>query len=367
MKAKPSPAGSFWWQTVDVGRRVAPFDYPPARLAEARGRAADAWTVFEREVRKVVAAGTEPQQVIRGVTRLVQAALIHPPVLQPAWAPLGYWWWRSLAPTGWSRWPRLAELLGQRLVTEPEVLLALGEGRCGQCVALLCAGLRLAGFAAQPWQLPHHVVAEVAWSGGTGVIDADAFKNGIMLDWEGSLPTRAQLEARPYLVDRFKPTGWMFRRDSAYARDGRTGRAYRGYVDFHSPEEDGQISARYGAARVLRPPGVPRWAGAETPLTTEAGGCLEVPFACRYPERASGYRVRVGRTSRGYTYDALVPARLHHETAGVVIDQETSTPVATLRLREKGRYFVTAAAVPAFLAEFPSYVWWSDELVVDVV
>jgi len=292
--------------------------------------------------------------------------MMHPPLLQPADAPLGYWNWREFAPTGWSGWPRVAELLGQRLVMEPEVLLALGEGRCGQCVAVLCAALRIAGFTARPWQLPHHVVAEVEWDGSRCVIDADAFKNGIMLERDGRLLTRDQIEATPYLVDRFKPTGWMFRRDSQYARDSRTGRPHRGYVDFYSPEEDGQISARYGAAHVLKPPGVPRWPEGVTTLTGAVGRGVEIAFTSPNSDRAGGYRVRVGRESRGYSYDALLPAVLHRETSDIVLELDLREPRALLPLSEKGRYFVTAAAIPAYLAEFPSYVWWSDELVVDV-
>jgi len=357
----------YWWQNEAVGRYVAPFDYPPHRVAAARDRVERTPGALERIVRELVAESPTPQAAIRNISRFVQGALVHPPLLQPAEAPFGYWWWRTLAPTSWAYWPRLAELLRQRLVMDPDVLLELGEGRCGQCVSVLCAALRIAGFSARPWQLPHHVVAEVAFEGNACVIDADAFKNGIMLERNGRLLTRKEIESNPYLVDRLKPTGWMFRRDSMYARAPQTGLPYRGYLDFYSPEEDGQISARYGAEPVLKPPGLPRWNEGRKTVICVAGEVVEVSFASEYPERACGYRVRVGRESRGYSYDDLVKEHLGAETSAIVFELELGEPCAAFKLAEKGRYFVTAAAVPSYLADVPSYVWWSDELVVDVV
>ncbi len=363
--APPAAVERFWWQDLRLGT-VAPHDYPPRRLAAARRRLVESGPTLAGRVAAIVRASPTRADVLRGVVRLVQDALVHAPVLQPAEAVPGFWAARRLGllPAAWAARPRLEELLRQRLIMDPELLCALGEGRCGQCVALLVAALRHAGIVARPWQLPHHVVAEVEWEGGAVVVDADAFKHGVMFERAGRFVTRAELERDPRIVDRFKPTGWMFRRDSAYARQV-DGAAWRGYVDFYSPEIDGQMSARYGGAPLL-PPGVPRWRDGAGPRRGRYGTKIERGFEVAHAGRAAGYRVRVGRRSRGYRYDALHQPALANETGDVVAETAVTEPVARFVPSEPGRYFVTAAAVPAYAAEFPSYLWWSDELLVDV-
>lgn len=356
----------FWWQDHPLPDEIAPHDYPPARLAAARRRQVAEGPTLARRVAEIVRASPTRADVLRGVVRLVQEALVHPPVVQPAEAVPGFWWARRLGvlPARWASRPRVEEVLRQRLIMDPELLIALGEGRCGQCVALLVAALGHAGIAARPWQLPHHVVAEVDWEGGPVVVDADAFKHGVMFERDGRFVTRGEIEREPRIVDRFKPTGWMFRRDSAYARRA-DGAAWRGYVDFYSPEGDGQMSARYGGAPLL-PPGVPRWESGTELLRVRRGVEVERGLEVFEAGRASGYRVRVGRRSRGYRYDALRWASLANETSAEVLEIATAEPVARFRLEDPGTYFVTVAAVPAYFAEFPSYLWWSDELTVEV-
>lgn len=368
MQDVDSAPDDFWWRHTPMRRRVAPHDYPAERLAAARGRVTTEGARLEAMVKAVVTASRTPEEVVRGLARRVQDALVHPPLLQPSGARWGYWRLRRLGllPAVIAGHEEVRAAMHQRLIMDPEVLLALGEGRCGQVAAVLCAALERAGFSARPWQLPHHVTVEVELGGEWRVIDADAFKNGVLLESAGALVTRRELERNPYLVDRFKPTGWMFRRDSVYAREPGSGRPFTGYVDFYSPEEDGQMSARYGATTVLRPPGVPRWSLAERTLAVRRGEEIGVAFASRYAERAQGYRVRCGRRSRGYAYDALVLARAGNETGADVFERECKEPELAFRLEAPGRYYVAAAAVPAYSAEFPSYLWWSDELIIDV-
>ena len=364
-ESAPIGPSRFWWEDCPI-ERVAPFDYPPARIAAARQRIAGREGRIAPAVRAIMDGSRNAEEAVRGIARWVQDALVHPPLYQPAETTFGYWWWRRLAPTGWSGWPRLAQRLGQRLVLDSELLVELGEGRCGQSVAVLCDALRLAGFKAALWQLPHHMVVEVVVAGECCVIDVDAFKHGIMLEVDGRIARKREVEEDPYLVDGFKPTGWMFRRDSRYARRGSAGPPYRGYVDFYSPEEDGQISARYGAPTVLKPPGVPRWVGVGGSLTVGRGRPIEVSCVSRHAGRARGYRFRCGRRSRGYAYDALDWSQLAGETSSEILALERPEPAVSFRLQEPGRYFLTAAAVPDFLEKFPSYIWWSDELIIDV-
>jgi hypothetical protein len=335
----------------------------------ARRRLSEEGARLPALIRSVTDRSATADDAVRKIGKLVQDALVHPPLLQPCESKGGYWRWRRAGllseRTAHSR--LIVQLFRLRLVTDPELLLQLGEGRCGQCVDLLCAALGLAGFKARPWQLPHHIVAEVSVNGRDCVVDADAFKNGIFLGSERELATKREIEQNPYFVDRFKPTGWMFRRDSVYARNTCTQTAYAGYIDFYSPEEQGQVSTRYGAPQTLLPPGVPRWASASTGIKIERGDEVDAAFTCRFPERARGFRFRCGRRSRGYAYDRLVPANLGAETSDEILELELSETRVRFRLPERGRYFFTAAAIPHYIDEFPSYVWWSDELVVDVV
>lgn len=362
---EPTP---FWWQGFNCGR-IAPLDYPLPRVIAATERLARGSPRLEAGIDGIRRQSRTADEAVRGIARFVQAALVHPPLLQPATARWGYWRLRraGLLPAGLAGHEEVRAAMHQRLIMDPELLLELGEARCGQCAAVLCAALQRAGFAARPWQLPHHIAVEVDFDGETRVIDADAFKHGIFFEDGGGLITKRAVEANPYVVDRFKPTGWMFRRDSVYARNPRTGRPYRGYVDFYSPEVDGQISARYAAPTVLRPPGVPRWSGEVGPLTVERGATVSLAFQTQYADRAASYRVRCGRRSRGYAYDRLVLSALAQETASDVFEVACPAPALEFKLAAPGRYYVAAAAIPAYLDEFPSYVWWSDELIIDVI
>lgn len=360
----------FWWQGYDIDT-VAQHDYPSSRIKAARRRLANgrSQSLGER-VRALTAEARGAEDAVRAVARFVQGALLHCPLMQPAESGRGYEWGRrtGLLPARWADRPRMIEWFGQRLVMDAALLLELGDGRCGQCVAVLCDALREAGFLARPWQLPHHVVTEVVVDGSARVIDADAFKNGIFLECDrGGLVTRRELEQNPYLVDRFKPTGWMFRRDSVYAKNSRTGKFYTGYVDFHSPEVDGQMSERFGAQRRLLPPGIPQWDG-ELERCLPAGRVATLSFVSVFPERAVGYRVRCGMRGRGYAYDRIMPEALQCETSSEVFERYLTIPELEIRLTEPGRYYVTAAAVPRYVDEFPdTYLWWSDELVIDVI
>lgn len=361
-----SSVSDFWWRDFPL-RRIAPLDYPLERVRSAQARVTRAPGRLAAAVEAIKARSRTAEDSVRQLAAFVQSALVHPPLVQPATARWGYWKWRQagLLPAALAGHEEVRTLLHQRLVMDPELLLELGEARCGQCAAVLCAALRLAGFEAEPWQLPHHIAVQVELEGTTRVVDADAFKNGIFLEESGGLVAKETLEKNPYVVDRFKPTGWMFRRDSAYARD-LSGRSYSGYVDFYSPELDGQISARYAAPTTLRPPGIPRWQAGGDPVRARTGQSVDLAWTGTFPERARGYRVRCGRRSRGYAYDRLVLPALARETSDDVFSIECAGPGTSVRLLERGRHYLAVAAIPSYLEEFPSYVWWSDELIVDV-
>jgi len=121
--------------------------------------------------------------------------------------------------------------LSQRLILDPDLLLVLGEARCGQSAQVLCSALSLVGIKSNILQLPGHIVNEIIFDNTTYIVDIDAFKNGIFLEKNGQLLTKKDFFENPYIVDRFKPTGWMFRRDSRYSYNLLTDKKYSGYID----------------------------------------------------------------------------------------------------------------------------------------
>ncbi len=94
---------------------------------------------------------------------------------------------------------------------------------------------------------------------------------------------------------------------------------------------------------------------------------MAAEFSCNLSERATGYRVRCGRRSRGYTYDRLILDNLHRETSSEMFEFETRENYFEVPFSEPGQYYVSVAAIPHYIEEYHSYLWWSDELVVRVL
>jgi hypothetical protein len=224
----------------------------------------------------------------------------------------------------------------------------------------------MVGMKASTLQFKNHVVAEVILNGTSYIIDADAFKNGILFEVTGGLASKKDILKNPYWVDRFKHTGWMFRRDSIYAYNQRTQKPYSGYIDLFSPEIDGQISKKYDAPEVLYPPGAPEWRTPGGSVTVEANEKRTLEFECKYAERAIGYKIKCGRKSKGYSYDRLILGNLANETSGDIFELETRENYVEVRFGDPGVYYLTVASIPYYIREFPSYIWWSDELTIKV-
>jgi hypothetical protein len=358
----------YWWQTLNIDH-VLPYDYPPERINAARQNIQRNEQGLDKTIASLVGQCTSFEATVRRIARYVQQAVMHNPILQPATSRTLYTALRNLGvdfgPLALS--PRFARLMRQRLIEDSELLIELGEARCGQCVALLRAALEVVGIKSKPLQLNNHVVNEVFWGGTSYIVDVDAFKNGIFVEGEIGLATKREVLDNPYLVDRFKPTGWMFRRDSIYGYNERTHRPYFGYIDLYSPEIDGQMSARYAAPTPLYPPGIPRWETFEKSITLTCNTPQTLRFTCVHAERATGYRVKCGLSSKGYSYDNLILENLANETSGEVFEMNTHAPFVEVKFAHPGIYYLTAAAIPHYAERYPSYIWWSDELKLNVV
>jgi hypothetical protein len=358
----------FWWQTSPI-TQVAQFDYPSARLRAAEAKLRQRGGRFAKAIRRIVDVSASPKDVILNIARHVQQSVVHNPIFQPAHSTGLYPLFRrcslDIQEMGIGR--HLRPFWSANLIEEPDLLIELGEARCGQCAKMLCTAFQMVGFQAGTLQLENHIVTEVSLNNSSYLIDADAFKNGIFFQVGGELACKRDILENPYLVDRFKHTGWMFRQDSIYAHNLQRKRPYCGYIDLYSPEIDGQISKKYGARQTLYPPGVPRWKTPSESIFVSPGQKIALEYTCEFAERATGYRVRCGSRSKGYRYDCLIMENLANETSGEVFELETRENYVEVSLSNPGIYYLTVASIPYYLDEFPSYLWWSDELTIRVL
>ena len=246
---------------------------------------------------------------------------------------------------------------------EPLTLLLCARGRCSHTTAVLIELCAAAGLEARPRQLTNHVVAEVRVGGRWVIADADAFKNGVMpVNRDGELLSMDDLAADPYQLDRFQPSGWWIRPRSRFTR-GATGRPVTGYVDALDPDQRGFLSGYYVPAARGYPPSLPR----VTRLDVRGGRLvMEWTPSTSTASRLMGYRVAVGSSSRGWSYDdpgggdqILQPSPhdlLRMETEAVRIDVPLIGAPATV--------FASVTAYSDRIDLEPeTYFWPSDEAV----
>ena len=88
------------------------------------------------------------------------------------------------------------------MVSDPLVLLQLGEMRCGHVARVAVDLFSAAGYQARLVQLGAHVIAEVYYGQNWHYFDADMFKGGqCVFNPDGSIPSVDQLSQSPYLID----------------------------------------------------------------------------------------------------------------------------------------------------------------------
>ena len=94
------------------------------------------------------------------------------------------------------------------MVTDPLVLLQLGEMRCGQVARVAVDLFSSVGYQARLDQLGGHAIAEIYYGGNWHYFDADLFGGGeCVFNPDGSIPSVAQLSENPYLIDSL-PSYW---------------------------------------------------------------------------------------------------------------------------------------------------------------
>jgi hypothetical protein len=97
------------------------------------------------------------------------------------------------------------------MVTDPLLLLLLGDGRCGQAARVIADLALVNGYEARLVQLAAHMVAEVKWDGHWHWIDADAgFPVAMLRELFPELPSTYELSTTPYKLDRLPARGWTW-------------------------------------------------------------------------------------------------------------------------------------------------------------
>jgi hypothetical protein len=195
------------------------------------------------------------------------------------------------------------------------------------------------------------------------VADADAFKGGIVPESpDGRLLGMDQIEADPYVLDRYPPTGWMMRPRSKHAK-GLLGHCVRGYVDALEPDRRGFVSGYYVASAGGFPPSLPEIQHFEA---RDGRFTLSWNPAQVREGRLAGYRVRVGTRSRAWHYDdVFLMEGSPPATADDILGQETcqtciegAIPPGTARL------FASVTAVSDRIDREPDTFFWPSEEVV---
>jgi SAM-dependent methyltransferase len=240
-------------------------------------------------------------------------------------------------------------------------LVQLAEGRCGHVARVIEDLARRVGLNARVRQLPRHIIAELFVDGEWRIADGDAYKNGVVpRQRDGALLSVRDLEVNPYQLDRFAPTGLWVRRGSRYARNA-AGHEVTGYVDAIDYEDRGYMSWHYASwAAPEYPPRVPRLRPVAD-LARPGRVRLEWEPSSDLDGDLRGYRVRIGTTSKGWSYDDVDYERLIRETGVEVGEFETADPFLEVAIGAPGVYFWSVTAFDAHLDREPDTFYWSSD------
>jgi hypothetical protein len=283
-------------------------------------------------VARLVGTRGRTQAALEAIVRFTQEAIYHNPLEQPP------------------------------LSLHPYDIIQLGEGRCGHVAQVVTHLLRRAGFAARIRQFPAHVIAEVFLDGQWRIIDADVFKNGIMPKNErGELMSMRDLDRQPYRLDQFPPTGLWMRVGTRYARNA-AGIDITGYVDVVNPEHRGYWSGKYVHWIPQEyPPSLPR-----LNKQPDYPACpAKITFSWEPSTDSDGdvrsYRVRVGTTSKGYSWNEVVYDRLLSQTGTEVGEFETTATSVVVTIERPGDYYWSVQAIDDHVMKEPHTFYWSSD------
>lgn len=282
---------------------------------------------LDRLVEHLAADCSTEQLKVERIIVFLQEAIFHDPIKQPP------------------------------LNLSPFELLQLGEGRCGGVATLAADLLRRAGFASRTRQFDHHVIAEVFLDHQWRIVDADLFKNGVIpRNQNGQLLSMRDLEENPYQIDKFPPTGGLcLRTGSHYA-------IFEAPLSVLSSEYRGYISGYYCHWIPQQyPPSIPQLI--KQPDHSYHPVIVTLAWRPSLPKNGESprYRVRIGTTSKGYSFKNAVYSQLLNETGIEVGQFETSITNLNVKLERPGRYFWSVQAIDGHVTSEPNTFYWSSD------
>ena len=290
--------------------------------------------------RTIIDKATEDEEVVRNIIVFVQKAIFRDPVSQPYYRQQG---------------------LPDALTT-----LLCARGRCGHIANVLMALFKFSGMESRLIQFPRHIAVELKLKDRWVIVDADAFKNGVIpVNQQHQMLTMDELRENSFQLDRFPTTGWFIQPKSRFTK-GISGFQVTGYVDALTFDMRGFISGYYVPKAFGYPPSLP--------LITEFYSRDKRFYLSWIPSTVHGdllvgYRVRVGTISRGWSYDfpgdndEILRQTSDNVFSGQTIDNSVSgdIPEGVTRL------FAAVSAISSRIEQEPNtYFWSSEEVVLNV-
>lgn len=223
-------------------------------------------------VDKISSMHDSDEERVIAITKFVQDSVFHHPVVQ-----------------------LIDENGGIEKVGVTEILMS-GIGRCGHAAKVIYEILGVAGFNVKLTQLYKHICCEVFMGGRWCVIDADAFKAGVMIrNDRGQLATLEELRANSILIDGIPAIGQQIAKTAKWSL-GAGGHPSVGYVDSGLAWERPYPSYLYFGGEMRGPP-----SPVSINIKRKAGKIfLE---AKEVHPNTKVVRVSVGTSSRGWSYE----------------------------------------------------------------
>lgn len=295
---------------IDV---VYDYDFPSLERVEDGLRGVERRRALAEIWRRLTLRAESDHERFLGVLEWLQQASFHSEWLQPMYP-------------------------DQTMVTDPLVLMELGEMRCGHVARLAVDLFEAGGMPGRLVQLGGHVIAEVWYGEDWHYVDADLFGHGeVVIGADGEVPSVAELSRDPNALDAMAahaellygglPVGttpyvsYFYFSSEAYAPDT--------VVRYRKASSDPSDDRWYGwdeyrvepdTERRLHPfqpfwePGVPSWSQVllerrPPPAGEEGGSCLAELRWDPAPDEDDdvvGYQVFVSARSRGWAYGVFV-------------------------------------------------------------
>jgi hypothetical protein len=295
--------------------------------------------------KEIVSACSTTEEMLREIYVFVQNALFRDPIAQP---------------------------LAENGLPDSTTILMCARGRCGHASKVIVDLCTAVGIEANTYQFPNHLIAIAEVEGRTLILDADAFKNGVVpLNEKGQLISLDDVRKNPYLLDNFPPVGWILYNDNLNLF-GVFGKTVLGYTDYRELSQRGFVSGFYDEQAQGYPPTIvrniriqncrkaieDRWLNISWGPSTVINGEIEM------------YKISIGSHSRGWNYNNLLrlsedaDLQLLPEDIGCFTTQSTQIEIS---IPPANTIYVSITAISDRISINPkTYFWPSEEVVIEL-